>query len=161
MKKLPDINLIKTLFRYRNDGVLVRKQTVSSYTKNTTAGFVDNCGHLRVGILGKKYPVHRVIWSLLKNEDPYPLQIDHIDGNRANNRIENLRKVTNTVNSQNAKKRVDNTSGYPGVGYSKQNKKWRVRIGAKHLGYFSSKVEAIKARKKAEKVCKYHPNHGR
>lgn len=61
------------------------------------------------------YRCHRVVWFLCKGEDPYGFEIDHIDGNPWNNKIENLRKVTRETNVRNAKKRKDNDSGVTGI----------------------------------------------
>ena len=58
-------------------------------------------GYLRVSIDYKTYPVHRVIWTLLNGEDPGPNQVDHIDRDKLNNSIENLRLVTNQINQYN------------------------------------------------------------
>ena len=57
-----------------------------------------------------------------------PEQIDHIDGNRSNNRIENLRPANSSQNACNRKKSSINTSGIKGVHWHKQSKKWRARI---------------------------------
>ena len=66
-------------------------------------------------INGSHYKCHRVVWYLVKGEDPIGYEIDHIDGNPWNNVISNLRKVPREVNVRNARKRNDNTSGVTGV----------------------------------------------
>ena len=81
-------------------------------------------------------------------------EIDHINGKPNDNRVENLRVTTHGENMKNVKLPSNNTSGYKGVYYSKQERKWkafvRVNKKQKHLGTFSTKEEAIVARQKAE-----------
>lgn len=83
------------------------------------------------------YKCHRVIWYLVKGEDPLGYEIDHIDGNPWNNNITNLRKVPREINVRNAKKRHDNTSGTTGVnlnvagyGCSYWTASWRVLLSS-------------------------------
>jgi hypothetical protein len=93
------------------------------------------------------------------------LDIDHIDGNGINNKWNNLREVTRSQNCRNIKLASNNTSGFIGVRWNEENKKWRALIGidrkSKHLGYFDNLEEAIMARKNAERMFGFHPNHGR
>ena len=78
-----------------------------------------------------------------------PKYIDHIDGNRLNNRIENLRACTATENLCNSKTRSDNISGTKGVGWFKPKQKRRARLNFNkkdyHIGYFEHKDDAINA----------------
>lgn len=68
---------------------------------------------------GKYLCVHRVIWDLTHDEAiPDDMQIDHIDGNALNNKLDNLRIVSGTVNSRNQKRHSTNTTGHSGVSYS-------------------------------------------
>lgn len=91
--------------------------------------------------------------------------IDHINGIKDDNRIANLRQVSDEENARNKKRHFRNKSGVMGVTWSKADKKWRVRIGVsgkyKCLGSFHSLEEAISVRKKAEHDLGYHENHGR
>ncbi len=79
-------------------------------------------------------------------------QVDHINGDPADNRRENLRAVTTSENQQNRRKQVNNTSGYPGVRWHKSTGKWVAQVRAmgkqKHLGSFDCKREAYKVRQK-------------
>lgn len=76
------------------------------------------------------------------------MQVDHIDGNPCNNRRSNLRLCSHAENGKNLRKPSRNTSGFKGVGWNKQRKKWRAFIRVnyrhKHLGYFVT-PEAAKA----------------
>ena len=94
--------------------------------------------------------IHRLVAiTFLENDDDKPC-IDHIDGNRQNNHVGNLRFATYSENSHNAKIRKDNTSGHKGIRYDEITKRWRVRITIDgiqiHLGGYVNKEDAILAR---------------
>ena len=112
-------------------------------------------------VLGISMKAHRVIWAIVHSE--WPEFVDHIDGNRSNNRIENLRSVTKAENQQNRKISSNNTSGHVGVYWRPDKGSWRASIGSdrQNLGSFRTREEAIAARKAAEVARGYHPNHGR
>lgn len=94
--------------------------------------------------------MHRVI---LERKLGRPLrpdeQVDHINGDPLDNRRANLRPVTQAQNLRNSRVRVNNTSGYKGVHWDKQRRRWRALIWHKgqnrHLGYFDSRIEAAHA----------------
>jgi hypothetical protein len=123
-------------------------------TKRMLKHQIDKGGYCTVVIycidkrVAKK--IHRLVAiTFLENEDDKPC-IDHIDGNRQNNHIENLRFATYSENSHNAKTRKDNISGHKGIRYDEITKRWRVRItidGTQiHLGGYVNKEDAIQAR---------------
>lgn len=122
-----------------------------------------NIGY-RCGRLNYRYVLaHRVIWKLMTGEDA--VEVDHIDGDRSNNRWSNLREVSSAGNNRNAAMRSDNTSGVVGVVWHKRERKWMAgtSIGGKYqfLGLFDSFDDAVAARKAAEPSSGFHPNHGR
>lgn len=127
--------------------------------------FTDRQGkkYWSIGVNGKMFLAHRLAWLFTHGQFP-PEQIDHIDGNGLNNRLGNLRVVSNIENQRNARKRVDNTSGVSGVIWDKRDQKWRaqIRVNRKniYLGLFTDKSEAISARKAAEIKYGFHANHG-
>jgi hypothetical protein len=92
-------------------------------------------------------------------------EVDHIDHDKSNNRISNLRVTTRTGNGRNASLFRTNTSGASGVEWYKMRQRWRAYISVNnrrvHLGYFDAFDEAVAARKTAEINLGYHPNHGR
>lgn len=92
---------------------------------------------------------------MLKNPDQ---EIDHIDHNRQNNTIQNLRKVDAYLNKRNRSLSKHNTSGYNGIALS--SNKFRVEIASNYLGMFSSLEEAITARDVYTSANEYHYNHG-
>ena len=133
--------------------------------KGRVAGSVHPTKEYRyIRIEGKNYFSHRLAWFYVYGEWPQD-QIDHIDGNRLNNRIENLRDVTNAENRRNTKRQSNNTSGVTGVRRRKNHRKWEARIKVNrrciHLGYFNDMETARRVRKEAEKRYGFHENHGR
>lgn len=128
-------------------------------------GNVGDTGYLRINLCGRMYLAHRVVWLYVHGEWPNG-EIDHINGDRSDNRISNLRLVTKTQNARNARRPVTNTSGIVGVSYDTRDKKWHAYIGVGNgqrtsLGYFATKEEAVAARRGAQRVLGYHSNHGR
>jgi hypothetical protein len=126
------------------------------------ATFPQRSGYLACTIFGRTYLAHRVIWALVHDE--WPESIDHINGDKTDNRLVNLRSATALEQARNCRMRSSNTTGYQGVKQEKSGR-WRASIGgggeAIYLGTFATKDEAIAARKGAEKALGYHENHGR
>lgn len=120
-------------------------------------------GYLKGLFLGKRYYAHRVAWAITYGA--WPKIIDHINGNRSDNRIVNLRSVDSVDNSRNSSRPITNSSGVVGVRWSKPCGKWSARImvnkSEKHLGVFEKFEDAVAARKRAEQAFGYHQNHGR
>lgn len=129
-------------------------------------GYADKKGYLFSEICQKIIKVHRLAWLLYYKEWPNGM-IDHINGNPADNRIQNLRCVSHAENMKNCSLRIDNKSGVTGVSFDKWSNKWTVRIregaGKKFLniGRFRDFEDAVAARKEAEKMFGFHENHGR
>ena len=100
---------------------------------------------------GKNIGVHRIIYKMHYGYCPDVL--DHIDGNPLNNKIDNLRPADPALNHWNMKKFSSNMSGMTGVTWSKQSKKWRMRLthkGVVHECFTDDKFEAACLRKSAE-----------
>lgn len=110
----------KDLFEYSN-GVLLWKKV--DHKRNKRAGTINHSGYLCVGYKGIRYRAHRIIWLLHYGKWP-EYQIDHINGNRTDNRIENLREVTNYENNQNKRRHSKYGSGIEKI----SKKRFRVRI---------------------------------
>ena len=115
------------------------------------AGWVCGQGYINVTIEGVHYLAHRIAWAMYYGQWPTN-DIDHKNRNKADNRIKNLRDVTNSVNHRNLRVRCDNSSGVTGV--TKRGNRWRAQIqvnGKTHyLGSYFSKRKAIEARRAAE-----------
>lgn len=166
MKRLPPIEELKRLFDYDpQTGILRRKISTGRRTRaGDEAGSLKPIGYRQVGIAGNLFYVHRVCYAIYHGADPYPMQIDHINHDRSDNRIENLRLVSSQENAKNQKKNSNNTSGVAGVSWQKNRNKWIAQIIVngkyKHLGCFTNKNDAIAARRAAEKKHGFHENHG-
>lgn len=106
-------------------------------------------GYLRIQVERRIYMAHHLVWLWHHGTMP-KLYIDHIDRNKANNRIENLREVSHAENMQNqGTTHKSNKSGFLGVSWCKKQKKWVAQIGVnkikKYLGAFEEKELAHKA----------------
>jgi len=159
--------IIKEYCIYNKDtGDLVFIKRWSKSTKigsiaGSISGTLPNDGYRVIPFGGTTYPAHRVVW-LYHNRSFPEKQLDHINHNRLDNRIENLRETSNHTNMKNKSLYVTNKSGYPGVAY--KDNVWVSRISINnekiHLGSFITLEEAIAARKAGEKILNYHENHG-
>ena len=125
---------------------------------------VNRDGYRQGRIFSRYFKAHRVAWAIYYGEWPVD-QLDHINGVKDDNRIENLRSVSNSENLKNQKLRSSNTSGHMGVTWRPKALKWTAQITINnrqvYLGVFTKKDDAIAARKAAEIKYGYHPNHGR
>ena len=156
-------------FEYHNDGFLTWKKTTTN--NQVKGGDVAGCAggyrsaYLRVCFRGKRYYIHDIVWIIHNGPIPKGMQIDHFNHIKTDNRIENLRMVSFKENCRNMPLRKDNTSGFCGVLWHKQRRKWVATImidGKKyHLGIFSNIDDAIAARQEAEIKYGFHPNHGK
>lgn len=120
--------------------------------------------YIDIGINKRRYAAHRLAWLYINGEWPRD-QIDHIDGDGLNNRIDNLRQATYEINSRNKRLGSANKSGLMGVHWVTRDLVWSVRISNNNksinLGYFKNLLDAACARKDAEIKFGYHENHGR
>ena len=156
---------VRELFNYDPEsGLLTRRIRTGMNTKiGKEAGHLNKKHKYRyVEYMYKAYLVHRVIWLWWYGEWPKD-EIDHINGDGVDNRIENLRGVTHVENGKNQKFRSHNTSGVMGV--RRHGGKWQACINANgrrlSLGHFVELADAILARKMGEKKYGFHQNHGR
>lgn len=128
------------------------------------AGSVDALGYVRLGINGRRHKAHRLAFVYMAGAFP-DTEIDHINGDKRDNRFANLRAVSRSVNQKNAAIRKDNISGCTGVSWGKLTCKWVVRITSAgrtyKLGEYADLGDAVEARKAAEIKYGFHPNHGR
>ena len=120
-------------------------------------------GYYRVGIQKKAYKLHRVIF--LWHHGYVPSEVDHIDGNKANNHIENLRSADTKVNKYNAGRRINNKSGCKNVSWDKNNRKWvvrlRINLTKRYFGSFNDlELADLVATEARNKYHKEFANHG-
>lgn len=120
---------------------------------------MDMHGYLVAFFNGKIYKVHRLIWAIVHGEFPKG-QIDHINGNRSDNRLCNLRVVTQQQNAHNKQRDKRNKSGFTGVCWNKKASKWQAAISVNsktiYIGVFSTPENAHLAYLNAKKV--FHPS---
>lgn len=183
-KSLPSPELLRKLLRYEPDtgklfwrerapdmfeGKRVCADLACSRWNGRNAGkeaFTANGNHgYKTGnVFGTLYLAHRVIWAIFHGHWPKD-QIDHINGDRTDNQIKNLRNVSASENSKNMKMPSTNSSGVIGVCWRKAKGRWQAQIRVsgrvKHIGSFLEIEDAIAARKEAEIKYGYHENHGR
>jgi hypothetical protein len=121
-------------------------------------------GYRKGSILGADCYAHRVCWALRNGNWPAG-EIDHINGNRSDNRICNLRDVDSLENQKNLSLRRDNKANRIGVSWYSRGKKWTASITVNKkwifLGRFSKICDAIQARQIAEIEFGFHKNHGK
>ena len=145
------------LFDYKDGNLIWKVAKAAKLKVGDIAGYLDICGYIVIGVDYKIYRAHRLIY--LYHNGYLPLYLDHIDGNRSNNKIDNLRSATISQNQMNRKLSTRNTSGTKGVVWDKRSKRWVVRVVAESkeyfFGYFEdkelAKSVAIKATNKIHK----------
>lgn len=117
-----------------------------------SAGSLSN-GYILIMIEGKNYRAHRLAWLYHYGYMPEN-GIDHINRDKSDNRIENLREVSQQCNTRNTSNFKHNTSGVKGVSWFSRTNKWiaRIKVNGKeyHLGYHKDLIEAVAHRLAAE-----------
>jgi hypothetical protein len=139
------------------------KPTTNGVRIGQTAGVITCYGYRAIRVDNKIYRAARLVW--LHAHGVFPdNNIDHINGLRDDNRLENLRDVTQAENMRNQRIGSRNSSGVLGVGWDKTRSKWRASIRYKGLnktlGRFTSLLDAVASRKGAERLYGFHRNHG-
>ncbi len=139
-------------FRYEQ-GKLYFKRVHPGRSIHKPAGSYRSDGYVTVRLQGQSYLAHRVVWCLHHGQWPTEL-IDHINGFRHDNRIENLRECTVAENRLNVRK-TRNDSGVVGVTWAKKEGNWRASIQVNgvgiNLGHFADLGDAIACRRAAER----------
>ena len=135
-------------------------KTYHTMKMRNIAGNVNLSGYVIIKIKGKAHKAHRLAWLYVYGV--WPSRIDHINREKSDNRIHNLRIATASENSRNTKLSCRNKSGIKGVMWNRHRQKWYAKIIIKgnvyNLGAFSSFDDAVFARKKAEIVLGYDPS---
>ena len=133
-------------FYWRNSRGTAKRGNRAGYLKQSD-------GYWRITINRVTYLAHRLAWVYVYGSWPVD-QLDHMDGNKLNNRISNLRPSDHTLNQHNSHRRRDNKSGKSGVCWVRAQQKWRayIRIQGqyRHLGLFVRIQDAVAARLRAE-----------
>ena len=144
---------LKALVEYDQDtGVFIWKprehnSKFTSVFAGKVAGRIANNGYADICIHYKRFGAHRLAWLYVTGQ--WPVEIDHINGDRADNRFENLRNCTHIENCQNYGVRASNKSGFTGASLHRKSGLWRASIRAngrvKHLGVHKTPQEAHEA----------------
>ena len=146
-------NILGTDFKYEDHKMYRKLKTKWNCCNDITP---NSRGYIRIGINNKLYQLHRIIYKY-HNEDwdltySHNNQIDHININPLDNRIENLRVLNHSQNNRNKNKKKNCSSQYKGVSWHKQINKWVAHISIdnkmKYLGHFTNEEEAAEVYKK-------------
>lgn len=169
-KTYPDPKITSELLSYNSDTGKLYWKFRNSGPENWNSQFsgkeamysIEPTGYLRGSLLGGQYKSHLICWGIYYGSYP-DKEIDHIDGNKANNAISNLRESSRSENQINIPIRKSNTSGYKGVSWKGRNGKWQSQIQingtTKYLGLFSDKEDAYHAYCTASRL--HHGEFGR
>lgn len=171
-KPLPSPEQLRQLLRYEPEtGELFWRERKNPKPSNWNRRFAgkkalnikDMDGYLRGPILNKGYISHRVIWAMYYGKWPDG-QIDHINRDPSDNRIDNLRLLGQTDNNRNRGAFKNNMSGVAGVFWNKRQRHWVAKIGHEGktivLGKYKIFEEAMIARRRAERVYGYSEGYG-
>lgn len=147
-------NELKQLFNYDPEtGIFRWKIYRQGIKKNNIAGCKDRQGYCTIRVKGKDYKAHRLVWLFVYGYFPEN-QIDHINKIKNDNRICNLREISNQCNIRNCGLRKDNTSGVKGICWYKKIQKWTVYITinrkTQYIGRYKDFDDAVCARLAAE-----------
>lgn len=154
---------LRSFFYYnQNTGRMYKKKKVGSRGRQVGGYDVGNGslrnGYHHIGINGKQYIFHRIVWLYMEGFFP-EFDIDHINGNKADNRWMNLRHVSRSCNLQNCTTAKNNISGYTGVWFDTQCGKWvaKLMVNGKtcYLGRYDNQLDAAIARIAGEE---WHPD---
>lgn len=152
---------------YMNDDVLHWGQSQSGRRRSNAylfkpAGCVSKRGYIQVRKGRDKFMAHRIIWAIHYGAWP-SVGLDHINGNKLDNRIENLRETTQFQNSKNASK-YPRREPWIATGVNRHGAKWRalaqVNNNKIHLGVFGCHTAAMIARKKFNQENGFTGRHG-
>jgi hypothetical protein len=154
-KMIDKQQLISELNYCQETGIFTWKKYKRGVNKSLYAGSICHNGYLKIFINNKHYYAHRLAWLYTYGYMP-DREVDHINHDKSDNRISNLRLATRNQNSFNTSIRSDNTSGIKGVSWYPRLNKWRVYINAnnkqKTIGYFEelelAELVIYEARKK-------------
>jgi hypothetical protein len=146
--RLPTFRQVDKLLAYDPDtGVFHWKVRRGWVAAGSVAGYRNPENYVAINLFNVPRKAHRVAWLLTFGRwPPAKAKLDHINGNPSDNRIVNLRLVTDWQNAWNSKAHSDNAHGYKGLTWLDGRQKWQVRICArgkrKTLGYYATVEEA-------------------
>jgi hypothetical protein len=137
---------LREITQYVEGNLILTKSKYKPQLIGLPLGTTGKNGYLATSLRGTAYTIHRLVF--LYHHGYFPEQVDHENGNRLDNRIENLREATHQQNCYNKRKVAGKSSKYKGVSRF-SNGKWLAYIDHKgiryHLGYYATEEEAAKA----------------
>lgn len=126
-------------------GDIIWKEARGKAAKGSVGGFLMPDGYLAIRIFGRNYPAHRMAWFLHFGRWPHEL-LDHANGKRDDNRLENLREASVGQNNCNVKPQTRSVSKLKGVAWHSRDRRWQAKIccggQAYYLGQFDTEEEA-------------------
>ena len=135
------------------------KPSSRSVKVGDVAGHINKSGYVRLCVNDHRYLAHRLAWLYVHGSFP-ATQLDHINGVKSDNRIQNLRLATAKQNAENRKLMVTNTTGHRGVYWVEKVKKWKVEVMhnsiTHYLGMFDSLNQAVEVAKRGRDVLFTH-----
>ncbi len=146
-RPLPSLELLNIMFDINpQTGIFVRKNAhqnkIRAYQVGSVAGYKSIDGYIYIGVQGKTYRAHRLAYLMYHGFCREDMEIDHINGDRSDNRASNLRMATRKQNGENKAVYKNNSSGYKGVFWHAQAKKWVAQIyhnkSRKYLGVYET-----------------------
>ena len=154
---------LKEILHYQpSTGRFTWKRRRGRMKAGSTAGTYDHLNRLNITISKRQYKAHRLAWLYVYGR--WPVQVDHVNHCQSDNRLSNLREVSNQENHKNKSLSKKNTSGVTGVTWHKGAGKWCAQImvngESKYLGLFEKKSDAAMARERANREYGFHKNHG-
>lgn len=159
---LPSVDTLNAMFTFDPEtGSLLWKERIDARGHRTSryvgkpAGTKYPGGYLRITIGKLSFGAHRIVWAMHHSTPPEDMEIDHIDHNPANNRIENLRLTTKAQNQWNQRVRTG-SSQFKGVIWNKRDRRWQAQIKYagvhQSLGYFTDETQAARAYDRAARA---------
>ena len=154
---------LKELFELTDKGLVWKTSRIGASTIGKGSYIHKSTGYKLLKVDYRQYREHRLVWLYVHGT--LPKMLDHIDGDKTNNDINNLRKSTQSQNMHNMTLSSHNTSGVKGVSWNKRAQKWRARIKLKgkeiHIGNFVTLEQAeVSIHKARKKLHKQFANHG-
>ena len=166
-KPLPPLEELKEFLDYNPDtGIFTWIKPRKGARLNHVAGSLRTTdktrGYIYIKFKDALYRANRLAYYMHHGIDPLEKLVDHIDGDKSNNKINNLRLATHLDNQKNRKLQINSTSGQTGVCRKRQGWVSYISVDKKriHLGFFADKEDAVQARIEAEKKYFGEFRHG-
>jgi len=155
---------LKEILHYNPiEGSFVWRKSIGSAKAGNKAGYIHHMGYHYIGIKGEAHSLHRLAWIYSNGSIPEGKEIDHLNGNKSDNRLANLRTASRSMNCKNSRMYKSNASGLTGVALADGAYTARIQTNGKaiHLGRYDNIFDAACARRSAELRYNFSGRHGR